>query len=585
MKRKNLFIIYLILTMLVFAAAMAGAFPQQELHRDGSVPEAEERQKAPESPDREENAPQAEAQEESEAPDEVQEQEGEEEIKSFSYSISPPEISLDPIHTFTSTEAQVYTALFEGLVSYNPFTLEPLPGIAARWEISRDRKTYTFHIRDNAVYSNGDPILAEHVRETWFTLIDPEQKAEYASSIDMIKNVREYRTGRLENREDVGISVEGERILKVELEHPAAHFLKVLCHHSFAPLHPTMLEEIPSEEPGKLVSNGPFYISGKEENALVLKKNQLYWDKSNVALDELRIVYNDDPEETALLFNKNKLHWIDGSVNVDSLDNQTAVVVNPLFSTSYFFFSAQKPAFADPGVRRALAMLFPWSQIRSQEYMYLPAETLVPTFSGYPKVDGIAAQDVEGALELLEEIGVSAGEGLPKIQIALPQGEEALRIGTLMKEAIEEHLSTDAEISQYPFHEYYDVLKEQPFTIGMLTWIGDYADPLTFLQMWTSDSSLNLADYRDDTYDGLIQDSMAQEGETRYETLAEAESQLLQGAIVLPIKNSPAFNIIDMQSIDGWFPNPLDIHPFKYLGFSQPTLPDGVVMLEGRSRY
>jgi len=559
------FIVLLTVLLFSFSTVTAYTFPQQELHSE------EEDQKEAAPPEL--GSPEAEAPE-SEAPE--QEDEHAEESE-FSYVIAPPEISLDPIHTFTSTEAQVYTALFEGLVTYHPFTLEPLPGVAERWEISRDKMTYTFYIRENAVYSNGDPVLAEHFRETWLTLIDPKQKAEYGSSIDMVKNAREFRTGAVTDRNEVGIYADEERVLRVELAHPAAHFLKVLCHHSFAPLHPDMLKNIPSDEPENLISNGSFYIAEKGDDYLLMKKNQLYWDKEKVNLERLRLLYREDPQEITAMFNMGKTHWVDGNINIDDLQNQSAVVVNPLFSTSYFFFSAGETPYADPGIRRAIALLFPWEEIRSREYMYLPSDSLVPSFGSYPEVDGIMSQNVEEALRLLDEIGVPEGKGLPAIRIALPEGEESLRIGRLIRDAINDNLQVEAEITQYRFHEYYDVLKETPFTIGTLTWIGDFADPLTFLQMWTSDSSLNLSSFRDDDYDALIQESMELRGSERYDTLAEAEEHLLQGAIVMPIKNSPAFNIIDLQSIDGWFPNPLDIHPFKYIGFSRPTLPDGVV--------
>lgn len=561
----------LCIILFLFPAAAGFSFPQKELHSD------EEEQMPGPSPL--ETEPKAETQPE-EAPADEESKENE-----FAYVISPPEITLDPIHTFTSTEAQVYTALFEGLVTYHPFTLDPLPGMAERWEISSDKLTYTFHIRENAVYSNGDPVLAEHFRETWLTLIDPAQKAEYASSIDMVKNAREYRTGAIEDPEKVGIYADDEKTLRVVLAHPAAHFLKVLCHHSFAPLHPDMLKKIPSDSPEKLISNGAFFIAERGSDYLLMKKNLLYWDKERVNLDKLRLVYKEDPGEITTLFNKGDAHWVDGNINIDELQNQSAVVVNPLFSTSYFFFSAGDSPFADPGIRRAIALLFPWDEIRSSEYMYLPTDSLVPSFGSYPDVDGIPSRDVEEALRLLEEIGIPEGEGLPTVEIALPEGEESLRIGRLMKDAIEAELKVEAEISQYPFHTYYDILKEKPFTIGTLTWIGDFADPLTFLQMWTSDSSLNLSTYRDSSFDALIMESMELKGSERYETLARAEEHLLQGAIVMPIKNSPAFNIIDLQSIDGWFPNPLDIHPFKYLGFSKPTLPDGIVRGEKAGAY
>ena len=163
----------LCIVLFIFPAAIGFSFPQKELH-------SEEKDQLRE-PSPLETEPGDELQPEEAPPEEAEEIE-------FIYIISPPEITLDPIHTFTSTEAQVYTALFEGLVTYHPFTLDPLPGMAERWEISSDKLTYTFHIRENAVYSNGDPILAEHFRATWLTLIDPVQKAEYASSIDMVKN-------------------------------------------------------------------------------------------------------------------------------------------------------------------------------------------------------------------------------------------------------------------------------------------------------------------------------------------------------------------------------------------------------------
>jgi len=559
MRKKTAFspiFIMLAALMLLLPASFIYPFPQQELIPEEKAPEKDSEAQSEQIP------------EEQTAPEE----------KEFTYVISPPEISLDPIHTFTSTEAQIYTALFEGLVTYHPFTLEPLPGIAERWDISGDKMTYTFHLRDNAVYSNGDPIKAEHFRDTWLTLIDPDERAEYGSSIDMVKNARAYRTAEISDPQEVGIYAENDKTLVVELAHPAAHFLKVLCHHSFAPLHPEMLKKIPSEFPEQLISNGAFYISESGEDYLLMKKNLLYWDRDKVNLDQLRVVYSDDPREITTQFNMTKVHWVDGNINIDELQNQSAVIVNPLFSTSYFFFNTGDTAYSDPGVRRALALLFPWEQIRSREYMYLPTDSLVPSFGSYPDVDGIISQDTEEALRLLDEIGLPRGKGLPAINIALPEGDESLRIGRLMKEAISENLDTEAEITQYRFHEYYDILKTNPFTLGTLNWIGDFADPLTFLQMWTSDSSLNLSEYSDPVYDGLISDSMELRGTERYETLAEAESHLLQGAIVMPIKNSPAFNIIDLQSIDGWFPNPLDIHPFKYVGFSKPTLPDGVVM-------
>jgi peptide/nickel transport system substrate-binding protein/oligopeptide transport system substrate-binding protein len=506
---------------------------------------------------------------------------GEEEEKNrLVYAISPPPINLDPIHTFTSTEAQVYTALYEGLVEYHPFTLEPMPATAARWEISSDDTLYTFHLRERARYSNGDPVKAQHFRDTWLKLIDPQDKAEYASHLDMIKGAREYRTGKLEDPDEVGITVEDEHTLKVELRHPATHFLKILCHHSFAPVHPSMLEDPDWETPTEIPTNGPFYIAEEKDDSLLLKKNSLYWDSGMVQLDELEIRYIDDPEKAAEAFNEGEIHWADTGLSYDKIRNRDALVVNPLFSTFYYFFSAEAEPFDQPAVRRGLALLLPWDKIRSEEYMYIPTDSLVPKIGDYPDVEGISAQNQEKGLELLAEAGFPQGRGLPELRIAVPDGEETMRIAELMKGSWEEQLEVSCTISQHSFDAYYDELKENTFTVGTLTWIGDYADPLTFLKMWTGDSSLNLSGYRNSEYDGAIEQALAQEqSDKRLDQLAEAEKLLLDEAAVLPIKHSPAFNVINLDEVEGWFPNPLDIHPFKYLRLSVPSLPQGVVEL------
>jgi len=499
------------------------------------------------------------------------------ERKEFVYCISPPAVNLDPLHTFTSTEAQVYSALYEGLVTYNPFTLQPAPGIAERWETSENKTVYRFFIRDDARYSNGDYITAEHVRDTLLTLIDPKEDAEYANLIDVVKNVKEYRNGKIEDSSEVGIYAEEKRVLRFELNHPASHLVKVLCHHSFSPLHPKMREEGAFDSPTKLITNGPFFIRSSGEDEMLLKKNELYWDNEAVSLASIRVVYRDDEEGITEDFNKGEIHWTEAAVNYDRIADREALVVNHLFATSYYFFSAEKPPYNNPAVRRALALLLPWEEIRSSEYMYIPTSTLVPQIGSYPDIEGIGKKDVDTALSLLSKEGFPGGTGLPAIRIAIPEGEESRRIADAMKSSWSEKLDTEVSIEESSYYAYYDRLKERPFTVGTLTWIGDFADPFTFLGMWTSDSNLNISQYRQGEFDELIDEALPQTGEERYTTMSEAEKILLSGAVVMPIKHSPAFNVIDLEYIEGWYPNPLDIHPFKYVRFGSPSIPEGVV--------
>ena len=113
--------------------------------------------------------------------------------------------------------------------------------------------------------------------------------------------------------------------------------------------------------------------------------------------------------------------------------------------------------------------------------------------------------------------------------------------------------------------------------MGASTWIGDFADPLTFLNLWTSGSNLNDAKYNNREYDKLIEESDSVTGEKRYKLLSKAEKILLDQVVVIPLFNAPSFNLIDLDSIGGWFPNPLNIHPLKYLYYRETTLPPGVV--------
>jgi len=135
------------------------------------------------------------------------------------------------------------------------------------------------------------------------------------------------------------------------------------------------------------------------------------------------------------------------------------------------------------------------------------------------------------------------------------------------------------EFLSFSFEVYLEEVKKPDFTVGSATWIGDYADPLTFLQMWTTDSNLNDARFSDDEFDSLIERSFVEGGRERYETLGESEGVLLQKAVVLPVSHTPAFNLIDLDRVEGWFPNVLNIHPLKYLRFRALRLPPGVVRL------
>ena len=480
-------------------------------------------------------------------------------------------IELDFRKSFLASEAQIYTAIYEGLFSYNPITLSPVPAAASAWVLSEDKKVWTFTIRQNARYWNGDPLRAQDFRAAWLSMIDPQDETPYSSLFDIIEGAKDYRLGNNKDPSSVGISVDGDNTLIVRLNAPASFFPSMLCHHSFSPIHPSMLRIDNWAAP---VSNGPFYITNITSKNIYMVKNNLYWDADRVSLEKLKIYLVDDGEDSAALWNSGEARWIAGAVDLDALNDKSGILVNPMFATHYYYIRSIGP-YKDYRVRRALSLALPWGEMR--ETYYLPTKTLIYPISGYPEIDGIETGDTEEAKKLLEEAGHPKGVGLPEIVIRITPSEDADRIAMLMAAAWM-NLGIPVKVDVVPFNRYFDSLKQENYTIGSVSWIGDFADPYTFLQMWRRDSNLNDALHDDDDFEELMERSMYEDGLTRFRTLAEAEQMLIDRGAVLPLCNSPALNIIDTEEIEGWMPNAMDIHPFKYLRYKTLRPLPGVAM-------
>ncbi|MCL2243420.1 MAG: peptide ABC transporter substrate-binding protein [Treponema sp.] len=495
-------------------------------------------------------------------------------------TFSKQDIELDFRKSYFASEAQIYTAIYEGLFSYHPFTLEPVAAVAERWALSEDKKQWTFTLRQSARFWNGDPVRAEDFRAAWISLLEPERESPYSSLFDIIEGARDFRNGIEKDPAKVGIIASDRRTLVVKLNSPASFFPAMLCHHSFSPIHSSMLNRkwSPSETSDWTppVSNGPFRINTMDEKSIVLLKNEQYWDRRNVSLNKLIIKLTETAEEASVLWNTGEARWIAGDVNVESLTDRSGIQVNVMFATHYYYIRSDIRPWNDARVRRAMTLVLPWEEIRSA--YSLPADTLIFPITGYPRVEGISETNYEEAQRLMSEAGYPGGARMPDLVIRLTPSREASRIGGLMAVAWKEILGFNVRVEVIPYERYFQSMKENGYTIGSSTWIGDFADPYTFLQMWRRDSNLNDARYNDADYEALIEKSMLEEGNARLTTLANAEKLLLDRGVVLPISYSPALNIVDTAELEGWYPNALDIHPFKYISFRTFTPLPGVVL-------
>ncbi len=488
---------------------------------------------------------------------------------------------LDPQRAIFSNEAQIQTALYEGLFSYDPQSLDPVRALAQSWERSTDKKLYRFTIRENARWSDGSPITAKDFVDSWFRMLD--LNAEYATFFDVIVGAKAYREASPSerHRESVGIKAIDARTLEVTLVRPVAYFTRLLCHQSFALVHPSLFNVHDWRSAIPYPVDGPYKPVSMTDTELVLEKNDQYWDAANVHIPKLRMIFTDDDAKATSLFNTGYAHWLDGPGTFDKILLQTAIQYFPIYSTHYWFFNCRTAPWSDRRVRRALALLLPWDSIRSSDLYRLPATTLVLPLPGYSKTKGIEAQNRDEALKLLAEAGFPNGVGLPEVTIAYADYTTPRTIATAFKAAWEKEISLKVTLKPMAPASYYESIGSRAdassFTLAHETWIGDFADPEAFLQMWTTGAPLNIAGYSDQTFMNYMEQSYSAGEDARMQLLAKAETELLQGGACLPIYHNFAASVIDTDYIEGWYQNALDIHPYKYFAFGTPSVNPNVV--------
>lgn len=479
------------------------------------------------------------------------------------------DFGLNPYRSIYAHEMQLYSGIYEGLFSYDPATLDPVPSLAEYWKTSSDKLTWTFTIREKAKWSDGTPITAQDFVESWLYLLAPGTEAEYAIFFDIIKGAKDYRTGKA-GRDRVGIKATDTATLVVELENPAPYFTKLLCHSAFVVVH-SSLRYRQNWNIKDLVYNGPYIISIADDDYLLLKKNPNYWDASSVSIEYIRLLFNDDDEENAMQYNSGNINWLMNSGDLDKIASEADIQFAPMFASAYYFWNTAKKPWNDARIRRALALLIPWQEIRSPERYYNPASTLVLPFSGYKSPTGINSMNEQIALRLLAQAGYPEGHGLPPVRFYNYPGNSHSDNLDIIEKAwakfgiVLERFSVPPTAS---LREY----RKNDFDLSFTSWIGDFADPVSFLLMWESSSGLNEGSYKSQDYDRLLAQSMLQEGQERFNTLAKAEEKILNDAVVMPIYHSLSFNIIDTNYVNGWYTNPLDIHPFKNLSFGKPEV-------------
>ncbi|MGP1440025.1 MAG: peptide ABC transporter substrate-binding protein [Treponema sp.] len=501
--------------------------------------------------------------------------------REFNMFISEGYPMLHPHVSYNADEAQLLTALSEGLFIYDPLTLEPIGGIAESWKVTGGR-TWRFNIRENAKFENGDAITAYTFKESWLNLLSPELNCPYASLLDCIDGVADWRLGKLKNKNQIGIQVESERVLTVYTTSPCQYLPLILCHHAFSAVHPSQLKDVVSllskkefkqaNDVFKPISSGPFKIGSISEDEIILDKNMEYWDESFVHLSKIRAYLRLKDDSTSYKFNLGELDWLNKASVVKDIADKGAVHVSAMFSTEYFFFRVDKGSSENEKIREALLLAIPYEKLRTQ-YL-IPASTLVFPLQEYPRVQGIDEYNIYKAKALMENIKLN--EKNKKIVVIFPENTYYESLVKILEEAWIP-LGFIIETKKYSPQDYYEAIKKPGYNLAVLSWIADFADPTSFLEMFRPGSNINYTAWDNAEYEALLRLANAEdEIKNRYKKLAEVEQLLLRSHIIIPLSHNPSINVIDLYSVAGWYPNAINIHPFKFIKFKKSKALPGV---------
>ncbi len=483
----------------------------------------------------------------------------------------PP--TLDPSLSEDTTSHNILLALFDGLLIYDPKTNDGIPGVAESWDVSDDGTVYTFHLREST-WSDGVPITAQTVVDSWLRTLNPETASPYAWLMGMVvEGADAYNSGDA-GPEAVKIRAVDDKTFEVTMVGPVPYVTSMLPHSIFAVLPIHAIEEHGEDWilPGNLVSNGAYTLEEwKPQEVLSVVKNPKYWDADAVSIDKIIYDPSDDNTTRLNMYLAGEGDWLNGGVPPDQLDamkQRDDYQTIPALATYFYEFNHTEAPFNNVKLRKALAMSFDKQVLvdRVSRGGQIPADTVVPNMAGYDKPEG-NGYDVEQAKKLLAEAGYPDGEGFPEVTILYNTSEVHKKIAEYIQQEWEKNLGISVGIENAEWKTVLARGKEQDFQVLRMGWIGDYLDPNTFLELFQTDAGQNYGKYSNTTFDKLIQEAARMPaGDARLNKLEEAEKIFItQEQGIIPIYYYTNINMIDTDVWGGWYSSTQNWHHPKFI--------------------
>lgn len=460
--------------------------------------------------------------------------------------IGPEPDTIDPTLNSSVDGGTMIIHAFEGLMTLDE-NAQPIYGQAESVDISDDNLTYTFHLRDGLKWADGSDLTASDFVYSWNRAIAPETAADYEYMFDCIEG---YSEGKL------NVTAVDERTLEVKLIAATPYFLELCAFPAYAPVKQDIVEANPEGwtlDPATYVGNGPYKMTAWEHNSYILmEKNPNYWNADTVVSDAIRFVLIEDDAAQLSAYETGEVVFIDQvpTDEIAALSKQPDYYVVGQIGTYYVCYNTEDEIMKDPQIRKALTLAIDRTYIVEQiaqagqkeagAFVALGLSDADPTKEfrevGGEYFDPIDYEgNVEQAKEILANAGYPNGEGLPTLEYLYNEGTLNQQIGEALQNMWAE-LGVKLELISQEWNTVLNSRKEGDFQISRNAWLGDYNDPISFLDMWITDGGNNDAQWSNAEFDQLIKEIKSSSDQNdRMEKMHQAEDILFDEWVLCPL--------------------------------------------------
>ncbi len=487
--------------------------------------------------------------------------------------------TLDMQLTTTVVEGRLFSDLYQGLVMEDAKGVI-IPGVAKSWELSPDGMTYVFHLRDNAKWSNGEPVTASDFVFTFQRFLDLQTAAPYANVFFPIKNAEAIAMGKMP-KEKLGVEALDEQSLKITLEASTPYFVQLLSQSMAFPLNKKNVEIHGKKftAPENFVSNGAYQlVSFVPNDKIVMKKNPYYYDADKVKIDEVNWLPFENRASCMRLFEAKEVQ-ICSDVPAEQMDYMKKEFGEQLHIApqlgSYWLDVKGKDGspLQDMQVRRAISMVIDRDFLADEVWRgtMLPSYSLVPPgidnyISGGVRQD-YADEDIldreDKAKALLKEAGVKPGS--LTVELYYNTSENHKNVMAAVADMLK-NIGIKAKLNEMEGTTYFNYLREGgDFNLARDGWRADYSDPQSFLFLYKSDSHFNYAKWFNKDYDSLLEKAaQTTDLKARADFFANAERLLLKEQPIIPLLTYASRALVSDQ-VEGWHDNLKDVHATQWL--------------------